>query len=309
MGNTQHRNISHPLIELDRSEGIYSPNDVISGEVLHTKRRKGYLLLNGIVYFEKHKKKQIEMCQIQFFSIKFDLASSSHTKQKFEFRLKDSLPPSFNNPTTFPNIFYSIDLVCKRTKDRIIFSVPIHLCPFIQIDQPLLLKPLLFGPIDNLEYGTKLEIKINRSVFTFDDSIQIFYELQNPKEIFIHQIEVSLGVYYLVESSIYQGDISKSTIPISSIQKLIRNKCLLTIPKQNSLSPTMTYKHNQGEEQSFFNLAIDYKIQFKVYLENIENIWQMDVPIILCNKLIEQTSSSKVEITNDQQPMLHSVTL
>jgi hypothetical protein len=288
MGNQQQQpSVTHHYIDLDRPEAIHLPNDIISGRVSNLKNGKSFILLTGIIHFKKPKKKHLENCKITFFSTKFPLISSCTTKQNFQLRLSEHLPPSFNNLNILPNISYSINLVSEQSKSRIYSSIPICVCPLVQIDQPLLLTPLLFGPIDNQNFRTKINIKVNRSVFQFGDVIQSYYELQNPHEEYIQKIEVSLGIYYLVESNIYQEDISnsiESLKTISSNKKLIRNKILLNIPNKIYLPPTFKYKH----DQSLFHLNIDYKIQFKIYLGNPENLWQVDVPIILCNILLGQ---------------------
>jgi hypothetical protein len=301
MGNKQQRSAMTPgHIELDRSEAIYSPNEIVSGSVLHLKHRKAFVLLTGIIYFEKHKKKGVENCEIIFFSTKFDLIPSLTTKQNFQLHLNEHLPPSFNNLNISPNISYSINLVYRSSKDRIHFSIPIRICPIIQIDHSSLLTPYFFGPIENPNYGTKLDVKINRSIFKFDDIIEIYYQLQNRNNECIHKLIVSLGVYYLVESNIWQEDISNSIIDINNIlskNKLIQNKILLNIPNKIYLPPTFKYKYDQGDHQSMFNLNIDYKIQFKIYLGNSENLWQVDVPIVICNQLLEQT---EIETQNSE---------
>ncbi|CAF1125153.1 unnamed protein product [Adineta steineri] len=245
---------------------------------------KSFILLTGIIRFEKHKQKQIENCKIIFFSSKFSLISSCTTKQNFRFHLNEHLPPSFNNLNIFPNISYSINLVYKKSKEKIYSSVPIYIYPYIQINQPSLLTPLFFGSIDNQYYKTNITIKINHSVFKFGDVIQIFYELQNPLEEYIQKIDISLGIYYLVESNIYQEDISNSienTNYILSKHKLIRHHTLLNIPNKTFLPATFKYKYDEKDNRSFFNLSIDYKIQFKIYLGNPEDLWQIDVPIIV----------------------------
>jgi hypothetical protein len=213
--------------------------------------------------------------------------SSLNTKQNFQFHLGDHLPPSFNDINSSPNISYSINLIYK---DQIHSSIPIRICPLVQIDRPLLLTPLFFGPVDNDKTGIKLEIKVNRAVFTFGDVVQIFYELQNPNQENIHQIQISLGVYYQIESNVYQEDLCngmENLNEISSKNKLIRNKVLLNIPKKIYLPPTFKFQYAREGEQSSFNLTIDYKIQFKVYLDDQENLWQVDIPIVLCNSSLE----------------------
>jgi hypothetical protein len=299
MGNKQHSDLPHQGIELDHPGAIYLPNDTISGSILHLKDTEAYILLIGTVYFTKRKKKNVEICKIIFFSLKYDIIISP-AKQNFQFHLPERLPPTFNNSCTYPHISYSINLVYKKSNDRIHFSTPIQICPFIKIDQPSLLTPLFFGPIENRKHHTKFEVKINRSVFKFNDTVQIFYELQNPSEEFIYKINVSLGIYYLVESNVYQQDICDgiesclSNIP--SKNKLLRNKVLLNIPNKIYLPPTIQYKYGKEGDETKFILTIDYKVQFKIYLENSDNLWQLDVPIVLCNDLVEQTDLNITDI-------------
>ena len=285
MGNQQQGDIA-----LDRSEGIYLPNDTVSGNVLCSKRTQAYILLTGTVYYEKRKKKTLEYCEVIFFSAKCQLIPSSCSKQCFQIRLDENLPPSFNNSTNLPRISYSINLIYSGSKDRIHFSRPIRVCPRIQIDQPFRLKPFHFGPIDNLIYGTIFEVVLNRSAFKCTDSIEIYYELQNPNEEYIDTIDVSLGAYYLVESNVWQKDLSHSVDQnknILSKEKLIRSKVSLSIPHRTYLPPSFQYKYNCDDKQSLFKLTIDYKVQFRIYLGNSESLWQVDVPIVLYNEKSE----------------------
>ncbi|CAF3984418.1 unnamed protein product [Rotaria sordida] len=305
MGNIQHHcpGINNDLLELDRPGAIYLPNDTISGSVLYTKKTNASILLTGIIYFKKRKKKTLEKCQIKFFSTEFNLNSSLKVKQNFKLHLDDHLPPSFNDINTYPNITYSINLIIyKKSKDEILSSIPISVCPHVYLDRPLLLTPLFFGPIENHISGIKLEVKINRAIFTFNDTIQIFYEIQNPNQQHIYNIQISLGIYYVIESNVWQEDVcngAENSNNITSNNKLIRNKALLNIPNKIYLPPTFKFQYRPENDPSSFNLEIDYKIHFKVYLENMENLWQVDVPIIICNDTIEQTENIEEE-NNDE---------
>lgn len=278
-----HNGLIHHHLELDRSEHNYLPNEIVSGHVLHTKRRRGYVSLTGTINFEKHKRSGTQNCQIVFYSARFDLIPSITKRQIFQFQLNEHLPPSFNNLDIIPNISYSVNLIYRKSSDEIYFSIPIRVCPIVKIDQPILLSPLFFGPIENTNYNTKLEVKLNRTAFTFNDTIQINYELQNPNECEITKIHINLGAYYLIESNIRQDNIINNSNSTSTKDKLIKNEILLKIPNDIYLPPTFKYTHNE----ELFHLTIDYKIQFQIYLENSNNLWEIDVPIILCHELIE----------------------
>jgi hypothetical protein len=294
MGNLQQqcRGIATNHLELDRPQAIYLPNETVSGTVSYLKHINACVLLTGIINFKKRKRNRLEKYQIKFFSTEFDLSASSNTKQNFQLSLDNHLPPSFNDINTYPNISYSINLIYKKRQDHIQASIPIRVCPRTTIDRPLLLTPLFFGPIENQSSGIKLEVKVNRAVFTFDDMIQIYYELQNPHQEFLHKTEISLGVYYLIESNVWQEDIChgiENFCNISSRNKLIRNKVLLNIPNKIYLPPTYKFQYGHVGDSSSFNLTIDYKIQFKIFFGDTESLWQVDIPIVLCNEKLEQT--------------------
>lgn len=302
MGNLQKqcRGIPDNRLELDRPQAIYLPNDTITGTVSYLKHTNVCVQLIGIIYFKKRKRNGLEKCQIKFFSTEFNLSSSSHKKkQNFQLHLDDQLPPSFNDINTYPNITYSINLIYKKTKDQIHMSIPIRICPRTQIDRPLLLTSLFFGPVENQSSGIKLEIKINRAVFTFDDIIQIYYELQNPNQESINKIEISLGIYYLIDSNVSQEDVCTGVETISNTSltnKLIRNKVLLNIPNKIYLPPTYKFQYGREGDLSSFHLTIEYKIQFKIYFGETESLWQVDIPIVLCNDKLESTEIIQEEI-------------
>lgn len=139
----------------------------------------------------------------------------------------------------------------------------------------------------------KLEVKLDRAVFTFNDLIHLYYELRNPSEVYIHRMQVSLGVYYSVDSNVCQEDVSfgMENLPIDGWKcKLRRNKVLLNIPERIYLPPTFDYKSVQAGDVKGFHLTIEYKIQFKVYLSEKDDLWQVDVPIVLCHDLVENKS-------------------
>lgn len=289
-----HNGLIHHHIELDRSDGIYLPNEIVSGSVMHMKKRRAYVTLTGIVYFEKHRRTGVENCRITFYSAQFDLIPSL-AKQSFEFQLSEYLPPTFNDLSIIPNITYTVNLIYRKSKDEIFFSIPIRVCPLIQIDQPVLFSPLTFGPIDNPNYGTKLEVKLDRTAFTFNDNIEVYYELQNPMQEDIYKININLAAYYLVESNIREQDIINNRNDTPSKDQLIKNKISLKIPSKIYLPPTFKYTYEQGNDEAVFHLTIDYKIQIQIYLSHRNNLWQVDVPIILCNELIGQTENSIID--------------
>ena len=282
--------VIHRHVELDRPEGIYSANEVVSGTVSNLRARNASIVLTGVIHLQKKNKKSVERHQIQFFSGESALQSSSDGQYSFQLQLREGLPPSFHRLATFPNVFYSIDLIDAASKKRLGRSVPIRVCPRVQIDQPLLRAPLYFGPVGNHVTGMKLEVKLNRAVFTFDDLIHLYYELQNPSEVYVHRMQVSLGVYYSAESNVWQEDVSSGmeNLPMHGwTNKLRRNKVVLSIPEKIHLPPTFDYKHGHEGESTAFHLKIEYKIQFQVYLTEQEDLWQVDVPIVLCHDLID----------------------
>lgn len=287
MGNLQAqcRGKTYNQIELDRHQSIYLPNETISGHVSYLNATNASLVLNGIISFRKRKRNGLEKVQITFFTVEHPL--TSHSKQTFQLKLDEHLPPTFNDMNAYPNVTYTISLLSGKSKRQTLVSIPISVCPRTTIDRPLLLTPLFFGPIENESTSLKLEVKINRAVFTFDDLIQIFYELQNPKQILIVKTEISLGIYYTIQTNVYQNDIStgfENSSNSSSRNKLIRNKVLLNIPHKIYLPPTFKFQYGHENDNLTFHLDIDYKIQFKIFFGDSNSLWQVDIPIVLCNE-------------------------
>ncbi|CAF0876999.1 unnamed protein product [Adineta ricciae] len=309
MGNLQQqcRGTGTTELELNRKDAIYVPNETLTGTVSYLKHAEAFVVLTGVIYFKKRKKAGLEKCEVTFFTVEYPLKPNHSKSQQFQLQLDDRLPPSFNEPETYPSISYTVRLVYKKAKEQIHSSIPIRVCPHVQIDRPLLLTPLFFGPIENHQTGIKLDVKVNRAIFTFDDIIQIFYELQNPNQEFIHKTEISLGIYYTIESNVSQEDICigfESFENTALDNKLIRNKALLNIPEKIYLPPTYKFQYGRDGERSSFNLTIDYKIQFRIYFGNEHTMWQVDIPIILCNETIqprdnEMPVESKETISND----------
>ena len=291
MGNQpNHSIVNHRSIALDRPDGIYSLNDVVSGKVSHLRVSEASIVLTGVVHVKKQHKKRVERRRILFFSTECPLNPSPNGQHCFQLHLREDLPPSSNRVNTIPNVSYSIGLIFKTSQKRLDRPLAIRICPRVQVNRPLLCAPLFFGPVENQETRIKLEVKLDRAVFTFDDLIHLYYELRNPSEVYIHRMQVSLGVYYSVDSNVCQEDVSfgMENLPIVSWKgKLRRNKVLLNIPEKIYLPPTFDYKHGHDGDSEGFHLTIDYKIQFKIYLSEKDDLWQVDVPIVLCHDLVE----------------------
>ena len=307
MGNLQQcyqSTVDRPSLELDRHEAIFYPDETISGTFSNSSQDQPLIFLIGTIYFKRGRKNRTEKCRVRFLSFEFQITSSADRKQRFEFLLNEHLPPSFNNKKICPNISYSVNLTSKSTPDQIDRSIPVHIYPRMTVDRPLLLTPLFFGPVENHQSGMRLEIKVNRAVFTLNDLIEIFYELQNPQEVDVHQIQISLGVYYLINSRVWQEDVCKgieSYEPSSLKSNLVRNRALLKIPNKVNLPPTYQFQYGREGDRSSFHLNIDYKIQVKVYLQNADNLWQVDIPIVLCSTVDEGLlMNSAMPLENEQ---------
>ena len=293
MGNVQQRcrGAFRRPFELDRPEAIYLPNETISGRVRCSKNTDASLVLIGVIYYKRRRKTGMEKCQIRFLNSSMPLTSSK-SKESFQLQLDNGLPPSLNDRRVYPRIVYSINLIRAKSPDQVEYSLPIRVCPRAHIDRPLLLTPLYFGPVENQHSGVKLEIKVNRAVFTFDDMIQIYYELQNPRQVELEKVQISLGIYHSIDSHAWQKDLCHGIenflhAPLQT--RLIRNKVLLNIPKKTYLPPTYRFQYGRGNDRTSFNLSIDYKIQFRIYFAATGQLWQVDVPIVLCTHASEQT--------------------
>lgn len=306
MGNLQQqcRGATQTRLELDRPETVYLPNEIITGTVSHLKHSKATIRLIGTITYRKRKRNGLSKCQSRFFSTEFSIVPSTEKKHSFQLQLDDHLPPSFNHRDTYPNLSYSIQLFYEKTKEQIHASIPIRVCPRTQIDRPLLSTPLFFGPVENHSSGIKLDVKISRAVFTFDEMIQIFYELQNPQQIPITKTEITLGIYYLIDSNVWQEDVSTGIETFSnesSTSKLIRNKALLNIPHKIYLPPTYKFQYGHEGDLSSFRLSIEYKIQMKIYFGETQSLWQVDIPIVLCNDRLETTTTNDQEIETNTE--------
>ena len=236
---------------------------------------------------------------MEFFRQEYPLKSAMKGKQSFRFHLDEHLPASFHQLDTLPNLSYSINLIDQNSKTHLIDSIPIHLCPRLQIDQPLLLVPLFFGPIVHHEYRTKLEVKLNRTAYTFHDFIQLFYELKNPRNEYIDDIDITLGIFYRVESNVHQEDIADGVhgngTTQSTTAKLIRNKVFMDIPHEHYFPPTWHTRYHRQNDGKSLDLDVDYKIQIKIYITKERKLWQVDIPIVIGHDFIVTNDTSKTQ--------------
>ena len=273
--------------DLDRPDRTYFTDETISGRVSSENSTRTSIVLIGKAFWRKSNFRTLE-----FYRNEFPLKSSIKTNENFRFRLNENLPPSFHRFGIFPNVFYSINFVDRTSKSRVISSIPIRICPRLRIDRVLSFYPFLFGPIENNEFNLKLNVKINRAAFTFDDSIRFSYELKNSRRKQIDRIETNLSIVYRVETDVYQEKLADAMENRDKFRrtksKRIRNENFLQIPTGFYLPPTFSQYFNE----KIFETSVQYQIQIKIYFDE-SNLWQINVPIVIGHELTSYDKSTK----------------
>ncbi|CAF1277312.1 unnamed protein product [Rotaria sordida] len=326
MGNDN----SHAItIDVDRNNLFYYSGETVSGIVRlyiteeNFETREIYISLIGETgYTTKLAANGIggnlaqgENYTTQFYYKKVSLSEPSITQQEFiydrgryewlfQIPLIDNLPPTINQPDTFPHVRYFLRLVIKKPwyTSNIKYRKYLTVHPRVNLlENPQCLLPSIFK-FDNRK-GIKLKATFNKVGYVSGENIQFTLEIQNPRKILILHCNLSILQCYRIVKIFDECIIHKTILPkiVNLTNEHIMENFSIKIP---SLRFPPSYKFQEENPNIFVHIYYMLKITVKV--EGIFTNFHINVPITLgteCNSdLSQQQSFNPLSISYSSNP-------
>ncbi|CAF1078678.1 unnamed protein product [Rotaria sordida] len=297
MGND---NSSAITIDVDRNNLFYYSGETVFGivrlnitdENLETREiyisligEIGYTTLSSSGRFGSFENEN----KIKFYYKKVSLSGPSITQQEFiddcgryawlfQIPLIDNLPPTINQPDTFPRVQYFLQVVIDKSwyTSNIKYKKYLTIHPRVNLlENPQCLLPCIFE-FENRK-DIKLKATFNKLGYIFGENIQFTLEIQNPRKILILHSNLSILKCYQIESKFDEYIVYKTILPkiVNLTNEHIMERFSIKIPSIQLPS----YKFRGGDPKIFVHIY--YRIKLTVKVEGIFNNFHINVPIIL----------------------------
>jgi hypothetical protein len=302
MGNSNGCSIK---IHLDYTNSVYFSGDIVSGVVKlnitagKIEADKIYMMLIGEIGYETTRTvptaKGQPPTETRHYHIPFYSGKSVFTRPKVEqkgkvysqgkyswpFRilLPDHLPPTLNQPHLFPHVRYYLQVVIDKpwykpnTKEIKYITV----FPWVNILQnPKCLSSVTFEKHNN---DITLKGTLNKSGYASGETIHMTLEIENPRKVSIHSIELSMLQSSCIGQNLREFPIFQKTLPniVNVKDEQINETFSVTIPSE----PTPpSYRFRGGIVDPVY-VNIGYMIQLKVKVHGAFTNFDVDIPITL----------------------------
>ncbi|CAF3793274.1 unnamed protein product [Rotaria sp. Silwood1] len=289
-------------IKLDRTNRSFSPGEIVSGRVnvniigVQDKVHEIFIKLNGETGYtttrsiseqDGPRRTVTEHHTTSLFSAKqvFERPTSEQKKLvyhagnyswSFEFRLPDQLPPSINQPNEYPHVRYYLLFVIDKPWYKINRTETLYftVIPRVNLlENPQYLTRFLFGSHNQKELS--LKGNINKLGYVPGETIEGTVEIDNPRQIFLKQIYVSLIQHFQIECETRRKTIIQTILPtiVNTKKQRIIERFSVTIPS-NSLLPSYEF-HGKA------NVRVYYLLEFDIKADYMDTEFDITVPISL----------------------------
>lgn len=263
-------------INVDRSDLPDFTNEIISGtvDINITKKKliftEVYLQLMGAIGYstaevvsdtDGNTRTEIQYSRKPICSKKVHFEGSPEGEEKltlyrgkhswpFQIHLPDHLPPSINLSQTNPNVAYYLHVIIKKPwyhKDVGYFK-SIKIYPRITtLNNSYLLQAIQFKNI--CPKDITLQGSFNKTAHLPSESIDILYSIENPRQVLIESIELSLMQMVSIETESNSVRLFKTPLPniINFQNKFINDRFSFTIPSE-LLPPSYKFPNNNEKK-------------------------------------------------------------
>jgi hypothetical protein len=329
MGNSGSNTIS---INLERSNLFYFTGETVSGTVdLNITNKKLevdeiYITLTGEIGYKRMQTDSyghptiIGYANVPFYSAKVIIGQPQSGEKRlilnegqyswpFQILLTDYLPPSINNPTSYPHVRYYLQVFVDKSAHKPNTSEERYIIVYPRVN--LLQNPqyLLSATFEN-QSRSEIIFKgtLNKTGYVPGEAIQLTLEIQNRRRFLIQCIDISMLQLYKIGIDTYKNIICQATLPriLNSDDQEIRETLSILIPSK--LIPP-SYEFQGGNERPTF-VSIHYFLKFEVEVGGNFADFEGDIPITLGTEphpdLNQQQTPNPLMVSyslNPQQPM------
>jgi hypothetical protein len=303
MGNCSSNAIT---IDLDRTNSFYLTGETVSGTAgLHITNGKVeadeiYIQLTGEIGYITHNyvrnargemENEAQYNHVPFYSAKVTFAqpeagqkelvySQGQYSWPFKFLLIHHLPPTINQPNLYPHVRYHLKVVIDKPwyKPNTTETKRLTISPRVNLLQnPQCLQAIPF------EHHNRKEItltgKLDKSGYVPGEIIHITLEIENPRNIIIQHIDVTMLQSYRIGQTSRGYTVFQTVLPniINLKDQLIRETSSIQIP---SVPIPPSYQFQGGiEKPATANINYILKIAAKVH--GIYTNFDIEIPITL----------------------------
>ncbi|UJR17211.1 hypothetical protein I4U23_004106 [Adineta vaga] len=198
----------------------------------------------------------------------------------FQIQLPTNLPPTMNQPQTYPHVRYYVQMYVDRAwyKANTRENRYITVFPRVNLAQvPNSSKPTVFSSQNQKDFS--LKGNLNKLGYIAGETIQGTIDIDNPKQAIIKQIVVTLIRNFRMGGASGEHVIVRSTIPemMRRQDPRINQPFTLMIPA-TSLPPS--YQFDGGLNQ-VTSAHTNYILKFQVQFEGVITDFELLVPIII----------------------------
>jgi hypothetical protein len=316
MGNS---NSSTITINPDRSNLFYFAGEIVSGTAVlnvtegHVETDEIYIQMTGEIGYTTQKQvvrnsngtittgafrnstdrvtTETEYHHIPFYSAKAIFAqpkpgqkqvvySQGQYSWPFQIPITDHLPPTINQPESYPHVRYYLQVVIDKPWYKPNKRETKYLTVFPKVN--LLHNPQCLQPITFENHNRKditLKGTLNKSGYVPGEIIHITLDIENPKRVVIKSIVLSLLQSHRIGPSSRGYNIFQTTLPniMHSKDQHIEQTYNMHIP---SITLPPSYQFQGGIDRVVF-VNNDYILRFVVHVEGMFTNFDIDIPIVL----------------------------
>ncbi|CAF3596009.1 unnamed protein product [Rotaria sp. Silwood1] len=303
MGNS---NSSAIAINLDRNNLFYFSGEYVSGKVdlniIEGKLEADeiYIALTGEIGYTTTRtvstdrgrtSTRTEYHHVPFYSAKAIFARREPGQQElvygqgqyswsFQIPLTDYLPPTINQPQSYPHVRYYLQVVIDKPwyKPNTRETRYLTIFPRVNLLQyPQCLLSTIFGNQNRKDIT--LKGTLNKLGYVLGESIYMTLEIENPRRVLIQRIDLSMLQSYRIAQNSRGYTVFQTTLPniLNFKDHQIRETFSIIIPSV-PIPPSYQF---QGGIQRFALVNISYMLRFAVKVEGIFTNFDVNIPITL----------------------------
>lgn len=198
----------------------------------------------------------------------------------FQFQLPDHLPPTINESQTYPYVRYYLQLFINKLgyRSNTIEKKYLRIYPHMN-----LLENSQYLTSKTFEYRNQdiiiLKGSLNKSGYVRGETIYITLDIENPRKVFIQNIDISMLHSYQIETNISANTVSDTILSynFNTNNLSIRKRFSLQIPL-NSIPPS--YQSKEDIER-LASIKVHYFLRIDVKIQGIPTKLFIDIPFTL----------------------------
>jgi len=304
MGNT---NDSYYInIKLDHPKPCFFAGETVSGTVFVNIKSKqvkvknvfielqgeiGYISTRSDVQQDGPSTTETVYNAIPFFNAKAILESREKGQKElvfcagryswpFEFILPCQIPPSLNQPTDYPHVRYFVKFVMGKSWYKLDLSQVLYLFVYPRVNlshNPHHLMRLTYESRN--KKNIRVKVNLTRYGYLPGEPITGRFEIENPQQIELNYILLTLIQYYRIKREVYALKIFETPMPnvVNRTDKLIMQNFSVMIPSQQ-LPPSYSYSNGLGFKA---NVENSYYLKINVIAEDVLTDLEIEIPITI----------------------------